>query len=68
MLTNVRGRNQHFSQGHGIIGKEEDAKVVFGVWVIVGHASDVHDEANSLGDGQRLGCTMRGREYTSLAM
>ena len=68
MLTDVRGRYQYFSQGHGIVGKEKDAKVVLCVRVGVEHASDVYDETNGLEDGQRLGCAIRGSVYTSLAM
>ena len=52
VLADVRGRYQHFSQGHGIVGKEEDAKVVLCVRVGVDHTSGVYDEANGLREGQ----------------
>ena len=50
VLTDVRGGYQHFGQGHGIIRKEEEAKVVLCVRVGVDHTSDIHNEANGLRD------------------
>lgn len=56
VLTDVRGRYQYFGQGHGVVGKEEDAKVVLCVRVNVDDTGDIHDEANGLGGVvQRMG-------------
>ena len=49
VLADVRGRDQHLSQGDRVVGEEEDAEVVFGVRVGVDHAGGVDDQADGLG-------------------